>query len=40
MQAKAEQGLEEAQKVERVMRDVRQEFYKVSSVFHLTVVDD
>jgi hypothetical protein len=40
MQAKAEQGLEEARKVERVMRDVRQEFYKVSSVFHLTVVDD
>jgi len=40
MQAKAEQGLEEAQNVERVMRDVRQEFYKVSSVFHVTVVDD
>lgn len=31
MQAKAEQGLEEAQKVERVMRDVRQEFYKIAA---------
>jgi len=39
MQAKAEQGLEEARKVESVMRDVRQEFYKVCPAFHLTVVD-
>lgn len=40
MQAKAERGLEEAQNVERVTRDVRQEFYKVCQAFQLAFVDN